>query len=225
MAILDLQLGSDAAATLRACWALFALFTLLTLRTLRALRAWDALLALIAFITLVAPIASGLANVGPSGALVVRDIPLAVVDLELRGDAIVAIGSILAIRAIVARRTSEALPNLAAVVADVPVAALNLKLGGGAVLAISAILAVGTRGGNLVALRVGEPLAVQRPIVGTVVGLGYADRGGVAVSTIGSVGSVGSIGAVVDGDGVGLSKGDCVTYDSPPLKIGTTDVM
>ncbi len=183
------------------------------------MRAWVALIALVSFIAFVA---SGLANLGPSGVLVVRDIPFAVVDLELRGDAIVAvgaIGAIFAVLAVVARGTSEALPSLAAVVADIPVATLNLKLGRGAVLAvgaIGAILAIDTSGGNLVALRVGEPLAVQSPIVGTVVGLGYADRGGVAVSTIGSVGS---IGAVVDGDGVGLSKGDRVTYDSPPSKL------
>ena len=118
--------------------------------------AFVTLIALVSFISLISLISGSFAKLIPSFTIVVRNVPIVVLDFELRGNSILAIFSVSTISSVCA---------VSSVLTILTILTIGTIC---TVCAICAILAVGTLGLNFVAIIVKQPLAVECPIVDTI---------------------------------------------------------
>ena len=176
--------------------------------------------ALIALISLISLLAGGFTELIPGFAIVVRYVPIVILDLELRGDSILAVLAILAVLTISTIRSVSSVCSVLAIFSILTIGARS------SVCAISTVLTVGTLSFNLVAIIVEQPLAIKSPIVDAVRVLLYANMRSVTVLTICAILAVFAINTVltiltvVDGDSCRLSEGNGITNGHTTLGDG-----
>ena len=175
------------------------------------------LVTLIALVTFISLISGRLAELIPSFTIVVRNVPIVVLDFELRGNSILAIFSV---------STISSVSAVSSVLTILTILTIGTICTVCAVCAICSILAVGTLGLNFVAIIVKQPLAVECPIVDTVSILLHANLRSVAVLTVYAILSVFAISTVlailtvVDSDSRRLSEGNGITNSHTTLGNG-----